>query len=63
MRSSAQAFVERILREDIHMQPFHFTQTLVDNFFAARFPLAIAAFFLKLVVDVRRNVANGVVER
>ena len=45
------------------MQPFRFTQTLVDNFFAARFPLAIAAFFLKLVVDVRRNVANGVVER
>ena len=45
------------------MQPFRFTQTLVDNFFATRFPLPIAAFFLKLVVDVRCNVADGVVER
>ena len=63
MRISAQAFVDSFKRRDIHMQPFRFTQTLVDNFFAARFPLAIAAFFLKLVVDVRCNVANGVIER
>jgi len=45
MKSSAQAFVDSFEWRDIHMQPFRFTQTLVDNFFAACFPLAIAAFF------------------
>lgn len=45
------------------MQPFRFTQTLVDNFFCSTFPAADRSVFLKLVVDVRRNVANGVVER
>ena len=44
------------------MQPFRFTQTLVD-IFCGTFPAGDRSVFLKLVVDVRRNVANGVVER
>ncbi len=44
------------------MQPFRFTQTLVDNFLR-HVSRCDRSVFLKLVVDVRRNVANGVVER
>ena len=45
------------------MQPFRFTQTLVDNFLRLVSRWRSQRFFLKLVVDVRCNVANGVVER
>lgn len=44
------------------MQPFRFTQTLVDKKLCKNTHPRLRQF-LELVIDVRCNVANGVIER
>ena len=62
MRSSAQVFVDSFERRDIHMQPFRFTQTLVDKKLCKNTHPRLRQF-LELVIDVCYDVADDVVER